>query len=276
MCSIESKFEEIAKEEIKEYNNKNFGKKITCDINSLVCEDQFFGVLEIKSDEDKCCAWLEPPVVLKATNEKKKEEEKIRIEKERKKHSEKIEKSKCNAIVIVLESPHKDEYIFNETQKQYIGPALGTTGQNLLNWLPSVLINYVPTEIDKKTGTAKCIEKHNIKLEKYAIKLVNAVQYQCSLGQDTELFRDKVFSKMWKNPDVRKSFGKRLKESKPCIIINCCTKGDYKQEEDSLRFRVQEEINKLAKDNPCLLLRAAHPSSPHFRNGLSYVEIEKQ
>ena len=28
MCSIESKFEEIAKEEIKEYNNKNFGKKL--------------------------------------------------------------------------------------------------------------------------------------------------------------------------------------------------------------------------------------------------------
>ena len=30
-----------------------------------------------------------------------------------------------------------------------------------------VLINYVPTEIDEKTGTAKCIEKHNIKLGKY-------------------------------------------------------------------------------------------------------------
>lgn len=232
--------------------------------------------MEIKHDKCKCCEWLNPPIVLKATNEKEKDEEKSRIEKERKRHSEEIEKSEYNTIVIVLESPHKDEYIFNENQKQYIGPALGTTGQNLLNWLPSVLINYVPTEIDKKTATAKCIEKHNIKLGVYAVKLVNAVQYQCSLGQETELFRDNVFSKMWEKPNIRKSFGKRLEECKPSIIINCCTKGDYKREEESLRFRVQKEINKFAKDNICLLLRATHPSSAHFKNGLSYVEIEKQ
>jgi hypothetical protein len=39
---------------------------------------------------------------------------------------------------------------------------------------------------------------------------------------------------------------------------------------------VQEEINSYNKNTPCLLLRAAHHSSYHFKNGLSWVNESEE
>lgn len=43
----------------------------------------------------------------------------------------------CKTIVIVLESPHKDEYLRDVSQ--HIAPAQGTTGSNIQGWLDFVL-----------------------------------------------------------------------------------------------------------------------------------------
>jgi len=110
-------------------------------------------------------------------------------------------------IVIVLESPHVQEY---EVDKYSIAPApaLGLTGQNLNDYF----IDLIRGEIDEGN---------------YHVILMNAVQYQCSLGVNTKRFRDRIFLSMWSEKTIRDDFTKRLKKYKPDIIINLCTKGSH-------------------------------------------------
>ena len=52
-------------------------------------------------------------------------------------------------------------------------------------------------------------------------------------------------------------------------------KGNFGKDEETLKDRVQKEIDKFYKDCDCLLLYAAHPSSLYFKNGLSWVDTEE-
>ena len=144
---------------------------------------------------------------------------------------------------------------------------------NLREWLPEVLLNYVPCIVDKNTYKAKYNSSQDIENGQYAIMLVNAIQYQCSLGKETKYYRDAVFDEMWKEEDGdEQSLKVRLEKINPDIIINCCTKGRYTEEEETIRARVQKVISDNSK---CFLLRAAHPSSLYFKNGLSWVDKEE-
>lgn len=139
-------------------------------------------------------------------------------------------------IVIVLESPHKNEY-----NTSFRHPAIGKTGDNLKDNFDSLL--------DKLKGTIK-------KGTRCYVYLMNAIQYQCSLGYHTSIFRTEIFNSMWKHHKKDEDFLDRLKDFYPNIIINLCTKTD------KLQDIVQEKIDEFVNNNKTIsLYRGTHPSS---------------
>ncbi len=109
-------------------------------------------------------------------------------------------------IVLVLESPHKDEY----KDKKPIAPARGGTGNSLDTYLSGLITPHLKDEIT------------------YEIVLMNSIQYQCSLGaMNTKVYRDRIWIYCWFKLNARKNFSRRLSDYKPDIILNLCTKGDH-------------------------------------------------
>lgn len=115
-------------------------------------------------------------------------------------------------FIVILESPHIDEFdqsgngIRPLKNDKYFIEKFG----ELLN--KSINFN------NKLTQTTK-----------YTVYLVNAIQYQCSLGYPTEYYRDYVFLYYWERK--KQDFMDRLKKiinSKTIGIINLCTKGSHK------------------------------------------------
>lgn len=149
---------------------------------------------------------------------------------------------KNKRIIIILESPHKDEY-----SKGIIAPAMGKTGKNIKDYLLKIL--------DKKIENPKDNEK------KYDVILMNAIQYQTSLGIDTEYFRDRVWLTLWNKGDLRKEFIKRLEGYDADIIFNFCTNGSHekdliyildKKTNSSMTFQYIDSLNlniKRKEDN---------------------------
>lgn len=118
-------------------------------------------------------------------------------------------------IVIVIESPHIDEFrvynVYNAKDQSPVRarPANGATGRNIVEYLPAIF------------------EAHQISLAdgKYPLILVNAIQKQCSEGKDTCISRTRNFLKLW--PSHCSDFVSRLKQLDPILVINACTKGDF-------------------------------------------------
>lgn len=158
-------------------------------------------------------------------------------------------------IVIVLESPHIDEF----KDECALGPAYGKTGENINIYLPHIL----------KIAHDKSVLKLEVGI--YDVILVNAIQYQCSMGIKTKIYRDKVFQECWGQEETRTNFYERMKKislAKEVVIINCCTKGDNKVKNYEL---VERELRKFNS----IVYRCAHPSSwmsPRNRN-INVVEV---
>lgn len=135
---------------------------------------------------------------------------------------------KC--VVMILESPHIDEFSKN------LGPAKGKTGRLIREHILQVegLSNY----------------------NERGLVLMNAIQYQCSLGYRTDFHRDDVFVAAWEK-GARNNFISRLNKIflPGDVIVNCCTKGKLKNKE--LRQLVQKAI----PSNKGEVLRRTHPSS---------------
>ena len=147
-------------------------------------------------------------------------------------------------IIVVLESPHKDEYFKDGNEKVAIGPAYGKTGDNFNKFFPLLLRNAI---ID---GKIKLNSEH------YEIIFMNAIQYQCSLGDKPSKYRDEFFMKCWENDACKDDFKDRLKKylsiGKERVVINCCTTG-----KKNLQKMVHNEIQKICKGIPTYL--CAHP-----------------
>ena len=235
----------------------------------VICEDQYFGIIRIEKSTPSFCEWVLPPLYLKSKNKDEREKEKPDLREKRESVNKFIANNFLKTIVIVLESPHTNEFFKDNNKWQSIGPACGKTGKHLYLWLPEVLLKYFPFVVDEETKKAKYYSLKDIESGLYAIKLVNAIQFQCSLGKDTAECRDAVFSEMWDKNEAIDSFIKRVKEAHPDIIINCCTRGNIKTEKNTLRSKVQVAIS---QNFNCLLLRAAHPSSPKFKDGLFWID----
>lgn len=106
-------------------------------------------------------------------------------------------------VILVLESPHTDEFVGTT------GPAKGDTGKN------------IRTLFGEVCNLRQCLGEGI-----YPLVLINAIQYQCSLGYATECFRDKVFAEVW-NQGGKCDFQSRIKAifREGDVIINACTAG---------------------------------------------------
>jgi hypothetical protein len=137
-------------------------------------------------------------------------------------------------IIIVLESPHIDEYIGTP------GPAKGFTGEMIRLHLQKAL----PI---KEIGG-------------YGLIVMNAIQYQCSLGVGTDFFRDRVFRASW-NFGGRESLGIRVERlyRHRDVLVNCCTKGKDFDINTPLRLLVERELRRVLPG--VRTIRRLHPSS---------------
>lgn len=141
------------------------------------------------------------------------------------------------AVILVLESPHIEEF------KDELGPAKGTTGRNIVSFIGEVL------------GLIDTLERPLI--------LMNAVQYQCSLGQPTKKYRDKVFAATWQRGG-KEDFSNRLRKiyRDGDTIICACTRGYMSGRKRHLRQLVYAAIQE-ACPNATVLLRT-HPVAWHW------------
>lgn len=150
-----------------------------------------------------------------------------------------IRRREYDCLIIILESPHIDEYL-GEGDPQ---PANGTTGENIRN-------------------TEYWNDVFGERFNNYGLILMNAIQYQCSL-RDIPRFRDRIFKRVWVNGG-RTDLLRRLKRyvGEGDVIVNCCTKGNPNAKEH-LRDLVQDAIKGCewkGQSTPEVLKRT-HPSS---------------
>ncbi|WP_438451532.1 hypothetical protein [Vibrio alginolyticus] len=116
-------------------------------------------------------------------------------------------------IIFVLGSPHKREYLDLEN----ISPAKGKTGDNFNN----ALINFLVLSQYHKS----CFESGL-----YEVVVLNAVQYQTSLGLHPKEYRTVIFQLAWLT-FAREDFINRLRKhltgfEKNNVVFNACTKGN--------------------------------------------------
>ena len=137
-------------------------------------------------------------------------------------------------IIMVLESPHIDEFIGTPE------PAKGFTGEMIRRHLHKAL----PFE----------------NISAYGLIIMNAIQYQCSLGVSTDLYRDRIFRAAW-NHGGRESLGARVEQlfRHGDILVNCCTKGKDYQVETPLRMLVERELRRVLPG--VRSIRRLHPSA---------------
>ncbi len=172
---------------------------------------------------------------------------------------------------MILESPHKKEL------KTPIGPAKGKTGENIGNYLNKVFKSYSSNPLRPKT--------------KYDLILLNAIQFQCSMGLPTDFFRTISFLGLWYQSG-RSSFIERVSRlnfDKSDIVFNACTlgtKSHFKsifdksltkkalqeifdneniefERETGLRGIIDEVIDSIQKDKEFTFLKVNHPSNWH-------------
>ena len=197
-------------------------------------------------------------------------------------------------LVILLESPHKDEYFANCIDRP-IAPALGTTGHNVQDYLMEV-IHGCP-DICQRLGQ-----------ETTRIIIANPIQFQTSLaaiirvprqrGESNEekkerekrekKIRDAVWKALWDLPAIRDEFRGRLERYHPDFIINACTHdlectSYYRAQHDNkckMQCRKRKIRDFLKQKFPCAHIYAAavHPVSwnDESRRGLDLIQERRR
>lgn len=178
-----------------------------------------------------------------------------------------IEKPDITSIVLILESPHKDEYDCNFNR---IGPAQGSTGSAI--------------DVNIETLLNELANKHNINLDKKEYKFIicEPIPYQCSLheiykdyysGIDNTI-RNKVWKKLWeikdgnKNLLLQNNFRKRILSYSPDLIINACT-SNLKGFVTELLYK--PEFNKIPN-----IVKTHHPASNWNKHNNSINSLTKK
>ena len=212
------------------------------DYEKRKCEDQYVAIVEITKHK-----------VEYVINEiESRDENKIK----------EIEKFDIPTIALVLESPHKREYY------NIPSPARGITGSNINSCFLGALAKFISIN-DMKEHGAFFISSSKISEGKYKLLLINAIQYQCSLGKlgiDNRKQKEDIFCKVW-CAGGKKDFVSRLKKACPRIIINCCT--GEKKRENTLMGKVQDAIDENFAGS--LRLTGVHPSSAWFARGFEQL-----
>lgn len=154
--------------------------------------------------------------------------------------------AKAKNILVILESPHDEEYDNNFNPLQPANSSKGT-GSNFFNNFTKHILPILCNSLKIKLYQKKV----------YRICFVEPVPYQSSLHfihkQDLNSNKNKSFNKLrnevWKSLFVfcKDDFIKRIESYEPFIIINACT---GEKNTDSLRKEVKEAIDEIVKNNP--------------------------
>ncbi len=136
-------------------------------------------------------------------------------------------------IALILESPHKDEYDRVGSDFIPVAPAMGQTGIKIRGGLTKrPFISHLKNKYD------------------YEIKLMNAVQYQCScynyideLNRIDKKLRDEVFRLLFEK--LEQDFCSRIENYSPDIIVNACTGGEIEDEHHPKKETSSEEKHQL-------------------------------
>ncbi len=118
-------------------------------------------------------------------------------------------------IIWIIESPHKWEFKIDIP----LFPAGRHRARPLNNPATQEFVKPVYEE-RINTFLEERIEEGQV----FLVLLVNSVQYQCSLGEKTSLYRDRAFVGNWLRGG-RKDFLERIRSYDGDIYINSCTKG---------------------------------------------------
>ena len=155
-----------------------------------------------------------------------------------------LREQQIGSIVLLLESPHKDEYtdekeVYDVNQPQ--APANGKSGEKIDKYLATVL-----SDIRKEFNQAGLNEEQLIRdgyieaeliLPDCHVIISNPIPFQTSLHavhggplKDDDDYRwatlrDFVWLKLWEEKHIRNSFQERLNTYNPSLIVNACTAG---------------------------------------------------
>lgn len=117
-------------------------------------------------------------------------------------------------IVLLLESPSNDEYIGPRFR-----PANGKTGFRIDNQLIQLINKYINV----------CFPNLPQKGTTFDIAILNAVRYQCNLGNaGNRTIINSVFTQLWNKAGdpFSNDLLERINIISPSLIINACTKGN--------------------------------------------------
>ena len=181
-------------------------------------------------------------------------------------HQDKDVREECDLpkIILLLESPHRDEYCNNRP----CAPAMGQTGRNL----------------DRQTGDncgsgLSCVLsqtqiRNSIRDGSSRIIISNPIQFQASLhmilqGKMNRDVRNAVWNSLWQHQDrrIQNCFAARMEIYDPYIIINACTKGYNRKgellEENKLQKKVTAFLKTFLEESGicCEVYEINHPSS---------------
>ena len=171
-------------------------------------------------------------------------------------------------IVIVLESPHKDEYLRNIGQP--IAPAQGTTGSNIQGWLDDVLRSCPLLHYEVREG-ARVLLSNPVQFQASLVSIVDCSKQDKKNNPAWKKVRDAVWQALWfaetgeqETNNVRfpikDCFRSRLSAYGPDYIINACTsKGGMK--------KMKKSVNELLKHHFCECKRyeVSHPAVWHLK-----------
>lgn len=145
---------------------------------------------------------------------------------------EELRQAQALNIVLLLESPHRDEYQSGDVNCP-IAPANGETGDNIDRCLATVL---------------SCIKEDLIAASCHVI-ISNPIQFQVSLyaihGKSPwesywGRLKNKVWKALWNEQHIQEHFQRRLRSYNPSVIVNACTGGKAPRGLNSL---VQEKLD---------------------------------
>jgi hypothetical protein len=171
-------------------------------------------------------------------------------------------------IVIILESPHVDEFkhIVGYKDGFKIGmPCMGRTGINLDKYFIEELDKCLKEVFNKDNNGDKLKNKMiNDQDQKFNIIVMNAIQFQCSLGIKVGKEKNNLCEELLKKDAIKKIFIDRLIEYSPKYILNCSTKtirGSIKREIKSKLAGLKGNRKKCGKSEAIVYIEGNHPSS---------------
>lgn len=180
------------------YDNTNFSLKAANDKG--MCDDTFVGKVKYNRE-----SFLPITIETKKTTNEQGVTRRVSI-------NYNNFNSSLRKIVVLLESPHVEEYLPNNISR----PAWGKTGSRFNSQFIDAVnrsINNIISILNPRVN------------EEFNVYFVNSIRFQCSLGCDDfhRPTRDKVFLCLWNYLDFRQDCIDRLNVINPDLIINACT-----------------------------------------------------